>query len=240
MSSCGYKRRETDGQPNTKLAMRLHINIGEVLMNQVTYTPRTFDLSGLQGISDKTLEMHFKLYEGYVKETNTLNEKIFAILRDGKVDQEEMPAYSELTRRLGFEYNGMVLHEQYFTNMKRNASGNPSKNAKFVAACEQSFGSFDVWKADFAGIGKMRGVGWAVCYQNPSNGSVSNHWITLHETGNVAGFKPLLVMDVWEHAFLLDYKPADRPKYIEAFFANVCWDTVDSRLTEGGGKKQAA
>src|SRR5919199_5978597 len=79
-------------------------------METQVYKPKQFNLSGLNGISDQTLEMHFKLYEGYVKATNDLTERIAAILADGKVDQEEMPAYSELTRRLGFEYNGMVLH----------------------------------------------------------------------------------------------------------------------------------
>lgn len=81
------------------------------MSNQLPYTPKQFALNGLNGISDRALEMHFKLYEGYVKETNNLNEQIASFLADGKVDQEEMPAYSELTRRLGFEYNGMVLHE---------------------------------------------------------------------------------------------------------------------------------
>jgi len=76
----------------------------------------------------------------------------------------------------------------------------------------------------------MRGVGWAICYQDPIHGNLSNHWITLHEVGNVAGFKPILVMDVWEHAFLFDYKPADRPKYIEAFFSNIDWAAVEQRL----------
>ena len=84
-----------------------------------SYTAKQFNLSGLNGISDQTLEMHFKLYEGYVKETNKLTEKISEFLADGKVDQDEMPAYSELTRRLGFEYNGMVLHEYYFGNLVR-------------------------------------------------------------------------------------------------------------------------
>jgi Fe-Mn family superoxide dismutase len=195
-----------------------------------TYRPKEFNLSGLEGISDKTLEMHFKLYEGYVKETNRLTEKIAEFLKDGQVDQEEMPAYSELTRRLGFEYNGMVLHEYYFGNMMRNGSGDPERDSAFFGAAEASFGSYDIWKADFVGVGKMRGVGWAVCYQNPANGRLSNHWITLHETGNVAGFRPVLVMDVWEHAFLLDYKPADRPKYIEAFFSNIDWGVADGRL----------
>jgi Fe-Mn family superoxide dismutase len=194
------------------------------------YQAKQFDLSGLNGISDETLEMHFKLYEGYVKETNKLTEKINQFLADGKVDQEEMPAYSELTRRMGFEYNGMVLHEYYFGNLARGGAGDPSRGSLFSRAAEASFGSYYVWKADFIGVGKMRGVGWAICYQNPSNGRLSNHWITLHEVGNVAGFTPVLVMDVWEHAFLLDYKPAERPKYIEAFFSNIDWNTVEGRL----------
>jgi Fe-Mn family superoxide dismutase len=205
-----------------------------------TYTPRQFDLSGLKGISDETLEMHFKLYEGYVKETNKLTEKIGEFISDGNVDQEEMPAYSELTRRLGFEYNGMVLHEYYFDNLlKGGGIGDPAKTSQFAKAAETSFGSYDVWKADFVGIGKMRGVGWAICYQNPSNGRLSNHWITLHETGNVAGFTPILVMDVWEHAFLLDYKPSERPKYIEAFFSNIAWDAVEQRLGKIRGVQSA-
>ena len=196
-----------------------------------SYTAKQFNLSGLKGISDETLEMHFKLYEGYVKETNKLTEKIAEFLADGKVDQEEMPAYSELTRRLGFEYNGMVLHEYYFGNLKREGTGDPDKNSNFLKAAETSFGSYDIWKADFVSVGKMRGVGWAICYENPANGRLSNHWITLHEVGNVSGFNPVLVMDVWEHAFLLDYKPAERPKYIEAFFSNIDWATCEGRLT---------
>ena len=200
------------------------------MISKVTYQAKEFNLSGLNGISDETLEMHFKLYQGYVKETNKLTEKISEFLRDGKVDHDEMPAYSELTRRLGFEYNGMVLHEYYFGNMKRQGAVDPAKDSTFRKLAEESFGSYDIWKADFVGVGKMRGVGWAVCNQNPANGALSNHWITLHETGNVSGFVPVLVMDVWEHAFIRDYAPADRPKYIEAFFSNIDWAACEQRL----------
>ena len=123
------------------------------------------------------------------------------------------------------------MHEYYFDNLKSGGgTGDPDADRTFAKAAESSFGSYEIWKADFVGIGKMRGVGWAICYQNPANGRISNHWITLHETGNVAGFDPILVMDVWEHAYLLDYKPAERPKYIEAFFSNIDWTTVEKRL----------
>ena len=194
------------------------------------YKAKQFNLSGLNGISDRTMEMHFKLYEGYVTETNKLSKKIAEFLSDGKVDQEEMPLYSELKRRLGFEFNGMILHEYYFENLKNGGGGDPAGNSSFYEAAESSFGSYDVWKADFVGTGKMRGVGWAMCYEQPETGRLSNHWISLHQTGEVAGFNPVLVMDVWEHAFLLDYKPAERPKYIEAFFSNIAWSAVERRL----------
>jgi len=194
------------------------------------YVPRRFELHGLNGISDRTLEMHFKLYEGYVKETNRLESEITEFLEDGQVDQDEMPEYSELKRRLGFEYNGMVLHEYYFENLTRAGGRDARRDSAFRKATERSFGSYERWKTDFVGIGKMRGVGWAICYQNPATGRLSNHWITLHEVGNVAGFRPILVMDVWEHAFLLDYAPADRPRYVEAFLSNVDWEAIEARL----------
>lgn len=195
-----------------------------------SYAAKTFNLSDLSGISDRTLQVHFKLYEGYVTNTNILNEKIAELSR-GDITANEMPVYSELTRRLGFEYNGMVLHEYYFGNLKSGGgSGDPDKASAFFKAAEASFGSYEHWKKNFLTVGKMRGVGWAACYQDPATGRLSNHWINLHETGNIAGFTPALIMDVWEHAFILDYAPADRPKYIEAFFRNIDWDAVNARL----------
>lgn len=195
-----------------------------------SYKPKQFNLSGLNGISDQTLEMHFKLYEGYVTNTNALTDRLQKFFTGGKMDASDPLSYAELTRRLGFEYNGMVLHEYYFGNMKKGGQPDPDKSSKFRTAVEQSHGDYDTWKADFFGIGKMRGVGWAICFQDPSNGRLSNHWISLHQEGNIAGYTPILVMDVWEHAFLLDYKPAERPKYIESFFSNIDWSAVESRL----------
>ena len=194
---------------------------------QQSYTPKKFDLAGLQGISDNTLQVHFGLYEGYVKNTNLLTEQLAEQVKAGKASGAD-PHFAELTRRLGFEYNGMVLHEYYFGNMTKNAGAAPTSALQEAVAA--THGDFDTWKKDFSAIGGMRGVGWAIAYYNPNADRVSNHWITLHEEGNVAGFVPLLVMDVWEHAFLLDYKPAERSKYIEAFMANVDWNVVQRRL----------
>jgi len=194
---------------------------------QQPYTPKKFDLSGLHGISDNTLQVHFGLYEGYVKNTNLLNEQIAEQISGGNAAGAN-PHFSELTRRLGFEYNGMVLHEYYFGNMTKNAGGQPASAVQDTLG--GMYGDFEAWKKDFIAVGGMRGVGWAIAYFDPHAQRVSNHWITLHEDGNVAGFEPLLVMDAWEHAFLLDYKPAERSKYIEAFFANVDWNVVQQRI----------
>src|SRR5216684_7730327 len=116
------------------------INFREVIMVSTgQYRARNFNLGALQGISDETLEMHFKLYEGYVKETNKLNEKIAEFVSGGKVDQEEFAEYSELNRRLGFEYNGMVLHEYYFDNLKSGGGiGDADRTSPFRKAAEQS------------------------------------------------------------------------------------------------------
>ena len=192
-----------------------------------SYTPKKFDLSGLQGISDNTLAVHFGLYEGYVKNTNLLNDQLAEQVKAGKAAGAN-PHFAELTRRLGFEYNGMVLHEYYFGNLTKTAGSQPTGTLNETLGAIH--GDFESWKKDFSAIGGMRGVGWAIAFYNPQAHRVSNHWITLHEDGNVAGFVPLLVMDVWEHAYLLDYKPAERSKYIDAFFANVDWNVVQKRL----------
>jgi superoxide dismutase, Fe-Mn family len=199
-------------------------------MQPNTYKPRDFNLSGLNGISDQTLEMHFKLYQGYVTNTNVLNEKVWDMVKGGSLDAAQMVPFSELKRRYGFEYNGMVLHEYYFENLMKDGGGDPGSGSPFRKGAEESFGSYETWKNDFVGVGKMRGIGWAICFQDPATGWLSNHWVAEHEQGNVAGYRPVLVMDVWEHAFVLEYKPADRPKYIDAFFSNINWDAVGGRL----------
>ncbi len=201
-----------------------------MLQTKIAYTPyKEHDFSHLKnltGISDKTLEIHLGLYAGYVKNTNLLNEKVIELTEQGK---SGTPEYAELKRRYGFEYNGMRLHEYYFGNLKSGGS-ELKESSELGKKLSETYSSIEVWKNDFSKIGAMRGVGWAVLFQDPFTKTLSNHWITLHEEGNVAGFVPILVMDVWEHAFLLDYKPAERPKYIEAFFANVDWDAVEKRL----------
>ena len=195
-----------------------------------SFKARSFPLSGLTGISDKTLEMHFGLYEGYVKETNQLTEQLAELAKAGKAAKN--PVYAEMNRHLGYEYGGMILHEYYFENLAPKGKGKPS--AQLTKALEDTFGSFETWKTDFMAVGGTRGVGWAVLFRDPITGRMTNQWITLHEQGVPAGYSPILVMDAWEHAFLLDYKPSERAKYIEAFFSNVNWEEVGERATKAG------
>lgn len=194
------------------------------------YAPKDFSkVRGLTGISDKQIEEHLKLYEGYVKRTNALTEKLFAICGEGKAAGSD-PVYAELTRRLGFEYGGMVNHEYYFGNMKPGAQAEPPAGGKLRKAIEASFGKYETWLADFRAIAGMPGVGWVMTFQDPATGWLSNHWIDLHMNHVPPGFKVILALDGWEHAFMRDYLATERAKYVDAFFKNVDWETVEKRI----------
>lgn len=190
------------------------------------YEAKTYTLQGLDGISQEQLEQHYKLYQGYVNNTNILNEKVAELIEGGKVGT---PEYAELKRRFGFEYDGMRLHEYYFGNMKANGGALP-RDSKLARKITEDFGSYEAWENDFKNTGLMRGIGWAILYQDPFTGRLQNFWISDHEFGHPAGFAPILVMDVWEHAYTVDYKPTERKNYVEAFFKNINWQEVESRL----------
>ncbi len=181
-------------------------------------------LLGLPGFSETLLKNHFSLYQGYVTNTNKLIETITSYGREGKTTLPEM---AELRRRLGWEFNGMRLHEAYFENLGGRETLDPSSPlAKKIVA---SFGSLELWEKDFRAAGAMRGIGWVILYHDPVNDSLLNFWINEHDVGHPAGCQPLLVMDVFEHAFMVDYG-LRRADYIDAFFRNINWKTVSSRL----------
>ncbi|MCK4362211.1 MAG: superoxide dismutase, partial [Dehalococcoidia bacterium] len=167
---------------------------------------------------------HFTLYQGYVTNTNKLLDSLAAMLKEGKV---ATPEYAELKRRLGFEFNGMRLHEYYFENL--GGKGSLDKSGKLAQVLPGGFGSYEDWEKDFRGIATMRGIGWAILYQDNVTGWLINQWINEHETGHPAGCTPILVLDVFEHAFMIDYG-LKRADYIDAFFNNINWDAVEARL----------
>lgn len=189
------------------------------------YEPQDFSkLKGMSGFSDKALDMHFTLYQGYVKNANLLLEQLQQITAQ---NQTGSPTYSELKRRLGWEFDGMRLHELYFANLGGKEA--LKKDSKLMKRLVEDFGSYDNWAADFKAIGAMRGIGWVLLYEDPKNGRLINVWINEHDVGHLAGGNPLLVMDVFEHAYLPDYG-LNRGEYIQAFFQNINWPAVEARL----------
>ena len=191
----------------------------------MAYIAKDFSfLLGMPGFSDTLLTNHFTLYQGYVNNTNKVMEKLAALVKDGK---EGTPEFGELKRRLGWEFNGMRLHELYFMNL--GGDGDLSKAPNLEKLKKQQFGSVEMCAKDFKATASMRGIGWVIMYQDIETGLLFNQWINEHDVGHPAGLSPLLILDVFEHAFMTDYglKKAD---YIEAFFNNVKWEVVEQRL----------
>lgn len=180
-------------------------------------------LLGTEGFSDALLTNHFTLYEGYVNNTNKLTEKLAALIA---ADQAATPEYAELKRRFGWEWNGMRLHELYFGNLTKQ-SVHTEGSALHQKVIDQ-FGSAEAWEKDFRATGALRGIGWTVLAVDPASGELVNVWINEHDGGHLAGAVPLLVMDVFEHAFVLDYG-IKRADYIEAFFKSIDWRVVSER-----------
>lgn len=183
-------------------------------------------LLGMEGFSDTLLKNHFTLYQGYVNNTNKVMETLENMLKEGKQGEYE---FAELKRRLGWEWNGMRLHELYFENL--GGTGDPTKAPTFMKAAEAQFGSFDACAKDFMAVAAMRGIGWVVTYQDIAHGIIFNQWINEHDVGHPAGLNPLLVLDVFEHAYMIDYG-LKRADYVAAFFKNVKWEEVEKRYVK--------
>ncbi len=181
-------------------------------------------LIGMEGLGETLLKNHFTLYEAYVANTNRLLDTLADMVREGKIGT---PEYAELKRRMGFEFNGMRLHEYYFENLGGKEPLN--RSGKLGNKIKEDFGSVENWEADFRGTGSMRGIGWAILYQDNLTGKLMNEWINEHETGHLAGCTPLLVMDAFEHAYMIDYG-LKRADYIATFFKNIRWDVLEGRL----------
>jgi len=181
-------------------------------------------LIGMAGFSEALLNNHFTLYQGYVTNSNKLLDSLEQLLKEEKT---ATPEFAELKRRLGWEFNGMRLHEYYFDNLGGTAPLDVGGSLGKKLA--ESFGSVAAWEKDFRATGAMRGIGWTVLYQDTADGRLINFWINEHDAGHPAGCSPLLVMDVFEHAFILDYG-LKRADYIEAFFKNIAWKVVEGRL----------
>jgi Fe-Mn family superoxide dismutase len=182
------------------------------------YTAKAFEhVKKLENFSSLMMENHLKLYAGYVTQTNHLLELL-------ETKELSNTLRSELKRRLGWEMAGMRMHELYFENLGKQ----PLSHLQFKQALEAQYGSFENWQKDFESTGTMRGIGWAVLYWDLANQRFINAWVQEHDIGQLQGCLPLLVMDVWEHAYLTDYQ-IDRAQYIQNFMKEVNWDCVTQR-----------
>ncbi len=191
----------------------------------MNYTAKDYSkLLGMEGFSDTLLKNHFTLYQGYVTNTGKLIEALDRTLKEGKTGT---PEFAELKRRFGWEFNGMRLHEYYFENLGGN--GQLEKASKLSKKLIEDFGSYETWEKDFKGVATMRGIGWTVLYEDMHAHKLINFWINEHDAGHPSGCMPVLVLDVFEHAFMTDYG-LKRGDYIEAFFKNIDWKASAGRM----------
>lgn len=189
-------------------------------------------LFGMPGFSDPLLKMHFQLYQGYVKNANLLLSRLKELeLQDRDLTYD----YGALKRRFGWEWDGMRLHEFYFENL--GGKDPLDKSAPLYQRIAKDFGTYDAWKKSFVSTGMMRGIGWVILYRDPQTGRLFNTWINEHDVGHLAGGDPLLVMDVFEHAYITQYG-LDRGKYINAFFDNIDWAKASKRYNDAVRSKQ--
>ncbi len=195
------------------------------------YTPHTFTIPALNGISQKTIEEHVKLYEGYVKNANLILEKIGEYMADS-----EKNAYviGELQRRFAFEFCGMRNHEYYFHAFEGGpaALGESSELKKTI---EAQAPSFDMWLAGFKALALTRGIGWAILAWDPVAQQLTHSWVDEQHLGQLTGIRPVLMLDMWEHSYLMDYTPGEKKKYVEAFFQNLNWNVIEENFKQARG-----
>lgn len=177
------------------------------------YAEQTFNLPELKGLSTKQIDVHLKLYAGYVKNVNLMLEKLNE---------------PEIKRRFGFEFNGMRLHELYFEAL----GGNGEATGSVVDALATQYGSFDAFLAEWKALAAMRGIGWVLLTFDQKAKAFHTVWVSDHELGHLGGLPIILAMDMWEHAFMVDYVPAQKADYVAAFMSNLNWSTIDSRFAE--------
>lgn len=184
-------------------------------------------LIGITGLSKKLLDNHFALYEGYVVNTNKLIAELKQMQVEGKTNT---PSFAELSRRFGWEFNGMRLHELYFDNLIKNGLKlDPSSLlAKQITA---DFFSFDDWQKEFNTLATIRGIGWVILYFDRKSNKLINTWVNEHDSGHLSGCEPILVLDLFEHAYMLDFG-IKKVEYLPVFINNINWKIAEKRFVK--------
>lgn len=193
----------------------------------MTYQPRQFNLPALKGISDKQVQVHLALYEGYVKHVNLIRETLTGYAAYGdKASEGDKLAIAELRRRFAFEFDGMRMHENYFEQFE----GGPSPlSGKLADLAQEKYGESGL-VGHIKQVASTRGIGWVVVYYDKAGSQLHTVFVADHELGQLAGLPIILALDLWEHAYMVDYVPAEKKNYIEAFFENINWSVCEARL----------
>ncbi|MEI6305083.1 MAG: Fe-Mn family superoxide dismutase [Candidatus Taylorbacteria bacterium] len=190
------------------------------------FIAKTFNIPQLKGISVKTIEEHLKLYSGYVNNANLILEKVAELKQDMTKNGY---ALSEITRRFGFEYNGMRNHEVYFSLFE----GSPTALATeglLNKMITETWGSFEAWLTEFKSIAMTRGIGWAILYYDNTDKRLLNTWVDEQHIGQLQNCTPIIALDMWEHSFVADYQPSGKKNYVEDFFTNINWGVAEKSL----------
>jgi Fe-Mn family superoxide dismutase len=193
-----------------------------------TFTTKIFEIGELTGISQKNIEEHLKLYKGYVTNTNLIFNKISEL----KFDPEKN-AYvlAELQRRLGFEFDGMRNHEYYFASLSGGAK-EINKESELYKNIEKEWGSFENFLTHFKFVATTRGIGWTILYFDKMSDKLIITWVDEHHLGQLTGLSPILCLDMWEHAYVYDYPTSQKKDYVESFFKNINWESVEKKYKE--------
>jgi Fe-Mn family superoxide dismutase len=192
------------------------------------YTAREFDLTAVTGLSQRAVELHLELYRGYVSAFNTLlAEQRAAFPAPGQAATPlDMASHA---RRFAFEYNGIVLHEAFFEALSAPGASTPDQQGALADAAGRSFGGLEQWMQHAAALARLRGVGWVVCVREVQSNRLYNAWVDLHHLMLPANTRIVLALDLWEHAYLLDFAPSQRAKYFEMLWSSIDWHKVEER-----------
>ena len=183
-------------------------------------------LGKVKGIDDNLMKIHFKLYEELVNGTNASLAQLKSMEKNGV---KNMIEYSSIQKQLPFFFNGMRLHELYFGVM---CGENMNKmSPELSEALNNNFGSFEKWKKNFMSTGDVPGVGFACLMRDRQNNKLYNTWINEFNIGELIEVDILLVMDMWEHAYLCEFG-LNLKKYQETFLKNVNWSVVSNAFSK--------
>ncbi|HYE22967.1 MAG TPA: Fe-Mn family superoxide dismutase [Candidatus Paceibacterota bacterium] len=191
------------------------------------YVARPFTIPQLDGLSQKQMEVHLGLYEGYVKHVNLIRSQI----KELKDSETNAYVISELRRRFAFEFDGMRMHEYYFEQFEGGAQAYP-KDGALASAITDKYGDWSAFISHVKEVAGTRGIGWVVVYYDPAGRTLHTVFVGDHELGQLAGLPIVLAVDLWEHAYMVDYVPAEKMSYVDAFLQNVNWNVVEKRMLE--------